>query len=97
MFCAEPEISNTLFGENRGCFEPPHKVNNPKTGFNCPELLPLSVNPREVCQTALKNPEKFWGLNTAKVTKHRINVLFTAAVTFYKDYEPGRPPDAQKM
>ena len=23
----------------------------------------VSLNPREVCQTALKNPEKFWGLN----------------------------------
>ena len=57
MFCSQQELSETLFGEQRGCFEKPHKKNKPRTDFDCPELLPLAMNPRKPCEIALNNSE----------------------------------------
>ena len=48
MFCSEPKLSKTLFGENMGCFEPPHKYNKPNSNHDCPEIMPLSYNPKKV-------------------------------------------------
>ena len=57
LFCSEPELSNELFGSNKGCFEPPHDTNPPKCDHDCPELLPLSINPRKSCESALDDPK----------------------------------------
>ena len=56
MECSQPKISSELFGINRGCFEPPDKINTPKKDHDCPELMPLSLVPRKPCETALDNP-----------------------------------------
>merc|ERR1719318_335400 len=57
LFCTEPVLSNELFGPNKGCFEPPHKTQPPRTDHDCPELLPLSMNPRIPCMNAIDNPK----------------------------------------
>ena len=58
LVCTEPELSKKILGENKGCFEPPHKTNLPKSNHDCPELLPLSHNPRKVNLEALNNPSE---------------------------------------
>ena len=57
MFCSEPEISETLFGINRGCFEPPHETNLPSSDYDCPELMPLSYLPRKVDMDSLNDSD----------------------------------------
>ena len=57
LFCSQQELSDKLFGKQRGCFEEPHKTRKPKTDFDCPELLPLSLNPRKACKIAVNNPD----------------------------------------
>ena len=56
IFCTEPALSKLLFGTNRGCFEAPHKTKTPKSNHDCPELLPLPYNHRNVDRSALENP-----------------------------------------
>ena len=68
MFCSESEFANLMFGSNKGCFEPPHKVNLPRTNIDCPEILPLSIYPRKPCPIALSDP-------TSKVHPISKNVL----------------------
>ena len=58
MFCSEPMLSEKLFGANKGCFEPPHKTNKPKSDLDCPEIMPLSYNPQKVNMNALRNPSE---------------------------------------
>ena len=59
LFCSEEEVASQLFGVNKGCFEPPHDKNPPKTDIDCPDILPLSIYPRKPYQFALDNP-KLW-------------------------------------
>ena len=56
LSCSEPGIAEVLLGVNRGCFEPPHHSNPPKSEHNCPEILPSSYNYRNVNLDALDNP-----------------------------------------
>ena len=58
LVCSEPELSKKILGENKGCFEPPHRTRLPKSNYDCPELLPLSHNPRKVSLEALRNPSE---------------------------------------
>ena len=57
LFCSETYLANTLFGANRGCFEPPHSTDPPKTDHDCPELLPVSIYPRKPNIEVLNNPD----------------------------------------
>ena len=57
IICSETEEAIKLFGENRGCFEPPHPSNPPKSDHDCPELLPAAFNPRKVNFNAIDNPK----------------------------------------
>ena len=57
MFCSESSTADMLFGANKGCFEPPHKEKKPRTDHDCPELLPLSMFPRDMSSEALSNPQ----------------------------------------
>ena len=56
LFCTEENLSDILFGANRGCFEPPDEVNAPQTDHDFPHILPLSLNPRRICIESLNNP-----------------------------------------
>ena len=56
LFLSEKVLAEKLFGINRGCFEPPHETNLPKSDHDCPDILPLSINPRQVCENSLNNP-----------------------------------------
>jgi hypothetical protein len=57
LCCSEKELAEKLFGINRGCFEPPHESKKPRSDHDCPEILPLALNPREACENAFNNPE----------------------------------------
>ena len=56
MFCSETKLATKLFGANRGCFEPPHSTDPPRKDHDCPEILPLSINPRKPIAGVLKTP-----------------------------------------
>ena len=56
MFCSETKLASKLFGANRGCFEPPHSTDPPREDHDCPEILPLSINPRKPIAWVLKTP-----------------------------------------
>ena len=56
LFCSEEKFAETFFGANRGCFEAPHETDAPNSEHDCPQLLPLSLNPRQVCEESLNNP-----------------------------------------
>ena len=56
MFCSERDLAGKIFGVNKGCFEPPHPSNPPRTDHSCPDILPLAIYPRTPCLHALDNP-----------------------------------------
>ena len=66
---SEPDFASEMFGSNRGCFETPHKTQKPSRNHDCPDILPLSVNPRKVDENLLNLTDNKVHPVTGKVTR----------------------------
>ena len=69
-FLRYPEESRIVYGDLRGCFEPPSNTEKPSSSIDCPDITPLTMDTKCVNRDAMLDPSPLTHPDSQSLTRY---------------------------
>ena len=70
LFLHYPEESSIVYGDLKGCFEPPSSTQEPSTSIDCPDITPLTMDSQCVNRDAMTDDSPFTHPDSESLTRY---------------------------